>query len=291
MINGLGLKLEDLLNSSREKYYLVRDKENKIQGEVFFTLCNYYYDNRDFDELTDIISRFSYSVGKKCKEEWKKASGEIIINKMICSTKIIAKKSLFYYIFIEYEDIRINIQLLEELYVDFLLYKDKNYERQFVYKKYEEKLSKLINILKSLCDETRIENNLNLMKRCPCCNKYTFIEKDICIACKPEEYSKLNDELEKKKKEYGYIYFCTDGEHIKIGKSKNYPDKRVTTLSTNYHKKFTLLGYVYMGNYSEHESKIHIILKDRRVVGEWFSISLKELTDILTENNYEYKLI
>lgn len=91
-----------------------------------------------------------------------------------------------------------------------------------------------------------------------------------------------------KKKEIGkgYVYFCGDGECIKIGSSRFYPDKRITSIMPKYYRKFTLLGFIYISDYLKNEKKIHKILSSFRVAGEWFRIELPDLINLLSESGY-----
>ncbi len=86
----------------------------------------------------------------------------------------------------------------------------------------------------------------------------------------------------------GFVYFCTDGEAIKIGKTKNQPFLRIKALNTNYYKEFILLGYIISDKYSELEKEIHELLKINRLKGEWFNISKEFLKEFVKHKNYKY---
>ena len=117
-----------------------------------------------------------------------------------------------------------------------------------------------------------------------------FIDKDDCVCrfCNPELYSERNEEQQKR---YGYIYFCTDDQYIKIGSSNKYPDKRIFSLSTRYHKKFTLLGYIYTEDFVKKEREIHRLLASQRIQGEWFDVSLDALKCALSKHSFTAKFL
>jgi hypothetical protein len=70
------------------------------------------------------------------------------------------------------------------------------------------------------------------------------------------------------------VYFITDGEFIKIGKSEN-PIKRMKKMQTGNARELKMLGY-YEDYDEELEGYIHKSFSEYRVRGEWFRPS-KEL--------------
>jgi len=76
----------------------------------------------------------------------------------------------------------------------------------------------------------------------------------------------------------GYIYIIEDEKDIcKVGFSKNYPDKRIAALATKFHRKFHIRAVFQSDHIKKHEREIHEILKDYRLRGEWFNISVDHL--------------
>lgn len=156
---------------------------------------------------------------------------------------------------------------------------------KFIYSDYEDRLRSMVECLKGLCCDNRIKHNLYHIKDCKTCKKLMFIDKEDCVCrfCNPELY---RDKPKEQEKNYGYIYFCTDDQYIKIGSSSKYPDKRILSLSTRYHKKFTLIGYIYTDNFVKKEHEIHRFLAPQRIAGEWFNIPLSNLEKMLFEHGY-----
>lgn len=161
---------------------------------------------------------------------------------------------------------------------------------KFIYSDYEGQLRSLVKCLKELCSSHDIKNNLHYIMDCKACKKLMFIEKEDCVCrfCNPELYI---EKPEEQKKSFGYIYFCTDNQYIKIGSSSKYPDKRVLSLSTRYHKKFILLGYIYTDDFVKKEHQIHRFLGSNRKQGEWFDISIDALKRTLSEQSFNAKFL
>lgn len=80
------------------------------------------------------------------------------------------------------------------------------------------------------------------------------------------------------------IYFISNGVNIKIGYTKNDPQKRLKQLNTGSDSKLFLLGYM-QGN-EQFEKELHSkFSKDRiRFNAEWFRPS-EELTEYINNNN------
>lgn len=78
-----------------------------------------------------------------------------------------------------------------------------------------------------------------------------------------------------------YTYLMTDASgYVKIGKSKNVKIRIVTLRIGNPTLKI-------IGTLDKNiESKLHIKFKDKRIIGEWFSLSEDELLDIINEYKF-----
>lgn len=74
-----------------------------------------------------------------------------------------------------------------------------------------------------------------------------------------------------------FVYFITDGDMIKIGKSSD-PERRLRTLQTGHPKPIWLLGTVSTLKLTEEEA--HATFSDRRIRGEWFASSKRTLDGI-----------
>lgn len=81
-----------------------------------------------------------------------------------------------------------------------------------------------------------------------------------------------NDRIKNNEIKFGYLYFITDGQYIKIGVS-NDVDKRLKTLKTGSSQDIRLLGKYYLPNPYSVEALLHQLLKNYRINGEWFDIS------------------
>lgn len=79
---------------------------------------------------------------------------------------------------------------------------------------------------------------------------------------------------EEKPKPTGYIYIASDSTHnyLKIGFSTK-PDKREITLQAE--KPTIQIIYQKEGKKAQ-EKEIHLLLKDKRIRGEWFNITLEQ---------------
>jgi hypothetical protein len=75
------------------------------------------------------------------------------------------------------------------------------------------------------------------------------------------------------------IYFATDGDAIKIGRSQNV-QARIKSLSTGNAKPLRLVASVPGG--ARHEAKVHADLADYRLNGEWFKDS-QAIRDAIAE--------
>ena len=80
------------------------------------------------------------------------------------------------------------------------------------------------------------------------------------------------------------IYFIKDGEHIKIGFSKN-PDKRFIDIQVSSPRKLKLLGIIKGGRGLE--QMIHSKFNHLRVQGEWFK-SAPEILNFMKGKQYPF---
>lgn len=78
-----------------------------------------------------------------------------------------------------------------------------------------------------------------------------------------------------------YVYFITDGEAIKIGKS-NRPKARLAGLQTSHHKPLRILALVPAK--PEDEREYHAKFRHLRIRGEWFQDG-KEIRQFITNIN------
>ncbi len=81
-----------------------------------------------------------------------------------------------------------------------------------------------------------------------------------------------------------YTYFISDGELIKIGKTKKSILSRLSTLQIGSSQKLTLIGLI-PGDY---ESTFHERFHAYRVRGEWFRLSVVDLQKIMAGGSSFY---
>lgn len=79
-----------------------------------------------------------------------------------------------------------------------------------------------------------------------------------------------------------YVYFCTDGEFVKIGKS-DCPERRIKHLQTGHPKKLYLMKSILTDSPKEAynlERFFHDLLSDVQAEGEWYHLTqnLQNLT-------------
>ena len=87
----------------------------------------------------------------------------------------------------------------------------------------------------------------------------------------------------------GYIYFIRYGSHnssnpVKIGFASNIIN-RVKSFQTSSYDDVFLIGFIYTDNYQKLEREFHSKLKDCKLNGEWFSLSLNSCVDLI----YDYQ--
>jgi len=81
-----------------------------------------------------------------------------------------------------------------------------------------------------------------------------------------------NEKIKSQDVSFGYLYFLTDGDYVKIGVSKNV-NKRISELNTSSAKEIKLIAKYCLPNPYSVEAILHQLLKRYRVNGEWFDIS------------------
>lgn len=83
----------------------------------------------------------------------------------------------------------------------------------------------------------------------------------------------------KNRSKAGYIYFLHDGELCKIGRTKNKPESRAKALKVG-NVNIKLIGSIKTDNAELLEATLHEKFGDKRVDGEWFRLSAKEIRNI-----------
>lgn len=85
-----------------------------------------------------------------------------------------------------------------------------------------------------------------------------------------EELRQRNTEQQTQKKGSDYLYFIQSDKtgRIKIGRAKD-PHKRIRELQTGNAEQLKLIAY--FEGWAWRERKLHALLKDFRLQGEWFS--------------------
>lgn len=89
---------------------------------------------------------------------------------------------------------------------------------------------------------------------------------------------------------YGYVYFIGQrgSNTVKIGKTRGPPVMRMAQLQTGNPKVLYLRAYAYLDNYGAAETAIHRKYGRRRIIGEWFDISSRDIWSILGELEDEW---
>ena len=79
-----------------------------------------------------------------------------------------------------------------------------------------------------------------------------------------------------------YLYFIQSKPNgsVKIGTSSNV-NRRLNTLQTSSPLKLVLLDSIKLKNANEVETQLHYDLREKRLIGEWFDISEKEVQQII----------
>lgn len=88
------------------------------------------------------------------------------------------------------------------------------------------------------------------------------------------------------------VYFISDGDFVKIGKTTHSPLVRLSSLQTGNPRALMLLGVAFFGNGLDGttlEWWLHGLLKEHCVRGEWFSLgALDALKDYLDKEAQQY---
>ena len=93
----------------------------------------------------------------------------------------------------------------------------------------------------------------------------------------------LSEENGMKNDSRGFIYLITDKEYTKIGATSYNVNKRLNELQTGNPKKLEIIGSYRVKNKLTTEKFLHNKFKEKNVLGEWFELNQKEITDILIE--------
>ena len=75
------------------------------------------------------------------------------------------------------------------------------------------------------------------------------------------------------------VYFISDGDYVKIGKTTGDPTARLASLQTGNPRELAVLGMAFNGRggcATNLEHWLHELLKKHRVRGEWFSLEALE---------------
>lgn len=91
--------------------------------------------------------------------------------------------------------------------------------------------------------------------------------------------TQLNRKLEQSKRN-GYVYLINAGEFYKIGISRNV-DRRITQLSTIPPFDVTLVCIIETDDMLGLENKLHTMFSEKRVNGEWFTLSDEDVNYII----------
>lgn len=81
----------------------------------------------------------------------------------------------------------------------------------------------------------------------------------------------------------GFVYFMTDGNLVKIGRTKNNPIERLKALKVG-NANISMIGHVPTQNAELLEKTLHEELSKFHVSGEWFSISTQKAKRIIKKN-------
>ena len=93
----------------------------------------------------------------------------------------------------------------------------------------------------------------------------------------------LSEENGTKYDSRGLIYLITDKEYTKIGATSYNVEKRLSELQTGNPKKLEVIGSYRVKNKLTTEKFLHKKFKEKNILGEWFKLDQKEITDILIE--------
>jgi hypothetical protein len=110
-------------------------------------------------------------------------------------------------------------------------------------------------------------------------DKFTYIEPPISKPPKaPKDFVQIHP------KQSGYVYAINAEDlFVKVGLSRNFPDKRLQGIRTSCPLEVRLSGYIKTEDVCGTELKVHLLLDAFHKRGEWFKIdynSIKEITKL-----------
>lgn len=98
-------------------------------------------------------------------------------------------------------------------------------------------------------------------------------------------YEKLSTKIENlysDREDYGYVYFVQNGQndnnYVKIGVAKDLSN-RMRSFSTSFDNQPFLIGYIKTKDPYRLEKSLHSLFAKKKVKGEWFNLSLYELSN------------
>jgi phage anti-repressor protein len=80
----------------------------------------------------------------------------------------------------------------------------------------------------------------------------------------------------------GVVYFIRSGatDIFKIGFTCGDPVKRLNTLQTGNHTNLTIYRTIYSPNASVLENKVHLVFADRKIRGEWYTVTTGDINSL-----------
>lgn len=88
----------------------------------------------------------------------------------------------------------------------------------------------------------------------------------------------------RKKNTPGYVYLIKSGEYCKIGLTTTHPFERIKTLQIGNPEELVLITWFKTGNPFEDEQRLHRVLQDYHIRGEWFKLPVNLIN---TKNWFE----
>ena len=82
---------------------------------------------------------------------------------------------------------------------------------------------------------------------------------------------------------YVYIVHCEGSQYYKIGRSKIKPEFRLSQLQTGNPKRLRFIELIETDNAANIESYIHHKWQMRRGMGEWFMLSVDDVTRLISD--------
>ena len=89
----------------------------------------------------------------------------------------------------------------------------------------------------------------------------------------------------------GYVYVIGHDRKgpVKIGKTRNNPDRRLSQLQTGNPRELYLFGSRYVNNYHKVEQRAHTKLRRRRLKREWFNVSAEHALRTIDKSTVQTK--